>query len=66
VFGFATRASAGASDLGTVLEGNADVRIAPRWTLGTYLGTIYGGEIIDRTFAGDFLLFGFIESTIQF
>ncbi len=66
IFGFATRASAGASDLGTVLEGSADLRIVPQWTVGGYLGSIYGGEIVTRTFAGDVLLFGFVESTIQF
>ena len=66
VFGFATRASAGASDLGTVLEGSADVRIVPRWTVGAYVGSIYGGQIVTRTFDGDLLLFGFVESTIQF
>jgi hypothetical protein len=66
VFGFATRPSAGARDLGTVLEGSADIRILPRWTVGTYLGSIHGGEIVKRTFNGDVLLFGFVESTIQF
>jgi hypothetical protein len=66
VFGFATRSSAGASDLGTVLEGSADVRIVPRWTVGAYVGSIYGGQIVTRTFDGDLLLFGFVESTIQF
>ncbi len=66
IFGFGTRASAGASDLGTVLEGSADVRVVPRWTVGGYLGSIFGGEVVTRTFAGSHLVFGFVESTIQF
>jgi hypothetical protein len=65
-FGFGTRASAGATDLGTALEGSADVRVLPRWTLGGYLGSIFGGKVVTRTFATDLLLFAFVESTIQF
>jgi hypothetical protein len=66
VFGFATRSSGGATGLGNVIEGSVDVRVLPRWTLGGYLGAIRGGDVISRTFAGRALLFGFIESTLQF
>ena len=66
LFGFATRPSAGASDLGTVLEGSVDVRLLRRWTLGGYLGSIFGGDVVNRTFTGTQLLFGFVESTFQF
>jgi Alginate export len=65
VFGFGTRPSSGARDLGTVLEGSVDVRIRSRWTLGGYLGSIHGGKVVTRTFAGKRLLFGFVESTFQ-
>jgi len=66
LFGFATRPSSGASDLGTVLEGSVDVRVHRRWTIGGYLGSIFGDEVVTRTFAGSQLFFGFVESTIQF
>jgi hypothetical protein len=66
IFGFSTRSSGGASSLGTVIEGSADVRVLPRWTVGSYLGVIRGGEVVRRTFADRHLLFGFIESTLQF
>jgi hypothetical protein len=52
--------------LGNVVEGSADIRVLPRWTLGGYLGAIHGGDVIGRTFAGRNLFFGFIESTLQF
>ena len=66
LFGFATRPSAGATGLGNVIEGSADFRVLPRWTLGGYLGAIHGGDVISRTFAGKNLFFGFVESTLQF
>jgi hypothetical protein len=66
VFGFATRPSGGATGLGTVVEGSADVRVFPRWTLGGFLAWIRGGEVVRRAFAGNRLLFGFVESTVQF
>jgi hypothetical protein len=66
VFGYATRRSNGAADLGTVVEGSADVRILPRWTLGGYVAAIRGGSVVERTFAGKRLLFGFIENTVDF
>jgi hypothetical protein len=66
LFGFATRPSAGVSELGTVIEGSADIRILPRWTVGSYLGGIRGGNVIRRTFSGQVLLFGFVENVLQF
>jgi hypothetical protein len=66
MFGFGTRATGGATGLGTALEGSADVRVSSRWTIGTYLGSIFGGEVVTRTFADRLLLFAFVESTVQF
>ena len=66
LFGFGTRPSSGARDFGTVFEGSADVRIRPRWTVGGYLGWIHGGDVVTRTFDGNQLVFGFLESTVQF
>ena len=66
VFGFATRPSNGETDFGLVLEGSLDVRVLARWTVGGYLGWFHGGRVVTGTFAGDRLLFGFVENTVLF
>jgi hypothetical protein len=65
-FGYAGRASQGATGLGTVLEGSADVTISQHFSVNGYLGTIAGGPVVDRTFAGDELTFFYLESVISF
>lgn len=66
VFGYATRSSAGATGLGTVVEGSADYRFNRHFSVNGYLGGIHGGDIIAQTFAGARLLFGYLETVIQF
>jgi Alginate export len=65
-FGYSGRASQGATGLGTVLEGSTDVTISKYWSVNGYLGTIAGGPVIDRSFAGDQLTFFYLESVIAF
>jgi hypothetical protein len=66
IFGYAMRSSRGATGLGTVLEGSVDVRLTPHWSVNGYLGHIRGGEVVDRTFARDRLVFGYVEQVLRF
>jgi hypothetical protein len=65
-FGYAGRPSGGFRDLGTVIEGAADVTINPHWSVNGFFGTIAGGRVVTNLFRGDRLRFGYIESVIQF
>ena len=64
--GFSTRPSGGAARLGSIVEASADYAIAPHWSLGAYVGTLRGGEVVRRSFAGRTMTFGFLESAVQF
>jgi hypothetical protein len=65
-FGYAGRATRGATRLGTVLEGSADVSITRRWSMSGYAGTIAGGDAVKATFAGDRLGFFYVENVLAF
>ncbi|MCC7415644.1 MAG: alginate export family protein [Acidobacteria bacterium] len=65
-FGYGSRASQGAVDFGTVVEGSADYRVSPHWSINGYLGTIRGGDVVRRTFRGSTLVFGYVENVVQF
>jgi hypothetical protein len=65
-FGYGSRLSQGASDFGTVVEGAADYRVNPHWSINAYLGTIRGGEVVQRTFPGRTLVFGYVENVLAF
>jgi hypothetical protein len=43
-----------------------DVRVSPRLSIAGYVAGIRGGDVVGRTFADRQLVFGFIESTVQF
>jgi Alginate export len=66
VFGYAGRSSAGVTALGTVVEGSADYRFNRHFSINGYLGGIHGGDIVAQTFAGRQLVFGYLETVIQF
>ena len=65
-FGFATRLSGGATGLGTIAEGSVDVRLTRYWAMNGYLGWMKGGEVVRRTFAGDRLVFFYLENVLSF
>lgn len=66
IFGFSGRPSHGATGLGTVVEGSASYGVTPHWSVNGYVGFIDGGEVVERTFAGDRLTFGYIENVVSF
>ena len=65
-FGFAGRAAGGDTALGTVLEGTVAVPIKKYWSLNAYAGTIRGGAVVKRSFAGTALTTGYVENVIRF
>jgi hypothetical protein len=66
IFGDSMRPSRGATGLGRVLEGSVDVRVTARWSVYGYVGRIWGGDVVQRTFAGDRLFFGYVEQVLRF
>jgi Alginate export len=66
IFGFATRPSGGATGLGTAIEGSADVTVNRHFSVNGYVGHIRGGDVVRRSFAGDSLTFGYVETQIRF
>ena len=65
-FGFTGRVAGGATDFGTVLEGTVEVPIKKYWSLNAYAGTIRGGAVVKRLFAGTTLTTGYVENVIRF
>jgi hypothetical protein len=65
-FGYSIRPSNAATALGTVIEGSADVKIKPWWSMNAYLGHIRGGDVVTRLFAGNRLTFFYVENVLGF
>jgi hypothetical protein len=65
-FGYAGRRSGGSTDLGAVIEGAADVAVAPHVSVNGFIGAMHAGRVVRSLFAGDWLRFAYIESVIQF
>jgi hypothetical protein len=65
-FGYEARPTAGETGLGTVLEGSADIVINRRWSLGGFAGAMWGGSAVRRLFAGDRLLYFYLENVLGF
>jgi hypothetical protein len=66
IFGYSLRSSRGATELGRVLEGSADVRLTSHWSVYGYAGRIWGGDVVSRNFAGNRLFFGYVEQLLRF
>jgi hypothetical protein len=66
VFGYGSRPSQGATRFGTVVETAVDYRLSPRWSVNGYLGVIRGADVVERTFQGRRLIFGYVENVVQF
>lgn len=65
-FGFTMRPSGGHRGFGTVLEASADVRLHRRWSVNGYIGTIWGGDVVRTSFAGNRLTFFYLENVLSF
>ena len=65
-FGFSGRPSGGATGLGTIAEGTVDITIRPQWSARAYAGWMRGGDVVQRLFRGDRLLFLSFENVITF
>jgi hypothetical protein len=65
-FGFSGRSANGATSFGTVVEGVVDVPIMRFWSINGYAGTMWGGEVVKRSFSGTRLTTWFIENVIRF
>jgi hypothetical protein len=48
-----------------MLEGSADCAISRRWSVNGYIGVMKAGDVVRRTFAGDWLTFAYLERVVQ-
>jgi hypothetical protein len=65
-FGFTGRFAGAGTRIGTVVEGNAEVSLKRVWSLKGYVGWVDGGDVVERLFAGDRLLFFSFDSVLRF
>jgi hypothetical protein len=66
IFGYAMRPSGGARGLGTIVEGAADYTVNRHLNVNAYLGVMRGGDVVRRSFRGDRLTFGYVETQLRF
>ncbi len=66
VFGFSTRPSNGANTLAAIAEGSADYAISRHWSVNGYLSVGRGGGVVKPAFAGETMVFGYLENVLQF
>ncbi len=64
-FGYAGRVSGGHKDLGTAIQGAADVRLSRHWSVNGFAGTIRGGPVVQTLFTGRWLRFLYLETLVQ-
>jgi hypothetical protein len=65
-FGYSTRPSNGRTDLGTSTEIGADYTLSPHWSINGFLGVVRGGQVVQRSFSGRMMTFGYLENVVQF
>jgi hypothetical protein len=65
-FGFSGRGTGGATRLGTVLEGTAEVPITRYWSIQGYAGTMWAGNAVQAMFTDKRLMFWFAENIVRF
>jgi hypothetical protein len=66
IFGFAARPSGGDTGFGTAIEGSADYTVNRHFSVNGYVGHIRGGDVVRRSFTGESLTFGYLETQIRF
>jgi hypothetical protein len=64
-FGYSTRSSSASQELGTVLEGTADVRLSRYWSVNGYAGHMWGGAVVRGAFAGHRLFYWYVENVLR-
>jgi len=65
-FGYSSRASYGATGLGTFVQASAAAALTARWTVKASVGFVNGGEVVRRQFAGHRLTVIVLESRLTF
>ena len=66
IFGYTLRPSGGESRLMEVVEGSADWRLNPHWSVNGYLGVASSGPVVRTSFADGPAVFFYIENVLQF
>jgi hypothetical protein len=66
ILGFALRPSGGHTGLGTSLETSADYTVSKHFSINGFFGRIRGGDVVRRSFVGDGLGFGYVETVVRF
>jgi len=66
IFGFALRPSGGHTGFGTSVEASADYTVNKHFSLNGFFGHIRGGDVVRRSFDGDQLAFGYVETVVRF
>ena len=64
-FGYSSRASFGATELGTLFLASAEMALTERWMMKASVGVVNGGEVVRRQFAGHRLAVFGLESRIR-
>jgi hypothetical protein len=54
----------GSTDLGVVTKASVKIEVNRRWTISGSLGTVNGGQVVRRLFAGDRLTVFSLESVL--
>ena len=44
----------------------AGYAISRHWSVNGYIGVMKGGDVVRRTFSGDWLTFAYLENVVQF
>jgi hypothetical protein len=66
VFGYTLRPSGGQTRLMEVVEGSADWRIGPRWSINGYAGAATRGPVVRASFSDGPAVFFYLENVVQF
>jgi hypothetical protein len=66
IFGYTLRPSGGETRLMEVVEGSADWRIGPRWSINGYAGAATRGPVVRASFSDGPALFFYLENVVQF
>ena len=66
IFGYTLRQSGGEHGLMNVIEGSADWRLRPQWSVNGYLGVASKGPVAARSFVDGPATFFYLESVVQF
>jgi hypothetical protein len=64
-FGFSTRSSQLATDLGTAFQTSAEAALKPYWTLKVSAAAVKGGAVVRRQFGGQWLRVFALESALR-